>query len=160
MKYLNLLFVAVFFVFSLQSCDDESNSDSGKEKTNVTDSMNIDDSGTKDSDFTNKLIDIPLKLKDETKRYEIDDELIAVDVFNAGIAMNEGADVLKKMFPDAEITQAESTEVFDSFNIKMNGAKYCAIITYEQNNQEEFVIHTIFTAKGFFKEDLAVKIFS
>ncbi len=158
MKYLKLLFVALFFIFSLQSCDDKSNS--GKEKTIVTDSLKIDKKGTNDSDLKNNLIDIPLKTKNEIKRYEIDSELIAADVFNAGIAMNEGSDVLKEMFPNAEITQAESTEVFDSFNIEVDGKKYCAIITYEQNNKEEFVIHTIFIAEGFFKEDILGKIFS
>jgi hypothetical protein len=106
-----------------------------------------------------KLIDIPAKINEETKRTLFSDGIIAIDVFDANITMNEGTNILSKMFPSSEIKNAETSEVFDSFNISKNDKKYCGIITYGQNENEEFVIKTIFIAEGFFSEKIINTIY-
>jgi len=156
MKKLSLILLSVFLIFAFQSCDDK-NSDNNKENNIVAkDSVN----GENKTEIQVTLISIPVKISEESKRSEIDSDLIAIDVFSANFAMNEGTAVLEKMFPESKITPADATEVFDSFNIESKGEKYCGIITYEQNDNEEFVIHTIFIAEGFFNDALLGKIFS
>ncbi len=156
MKNLSLILLSVFLIFAFQSCDDE-NSDNNKEN-NIVSKDSVKHENNAETQIT--LINIPVKISEESKRSEIDSELIAIDVFSANFAMNEGTKVLEKMFPESKITPAEASEVFDSFNIESKGKKYCGIITYEQNENEEFVIHTIFITEGFFNEAVLGKIFS
>jgi len=156
MKKLSLILFLIIFAISFQSCDNK-NSDNNKENNIVAkDSVNGEDK----TETQVILINIPVKISEESKRYKIDNNLIAIDIFNANFAMNKGTAVLEKMFPESKITPADASEVFDSFNIESNGEKYCGIITYEQNDNEEFVIHTIFITKGFFNETVLGKIFS
>jgi len=150
MKQFIIFLTTLFFVFTLFSCDEN--------ETNKTENNQLDKQEKQIVEI--KLIDIPTKTTEETKRYEIDAEVIAIDVFNANIAMNEGQGQLNKMFLHAKISPADATEVFDSFNIEIADKKYCAVITYEQNSNEEFVIHTIFIADNFFSGDILEKIFS
>ena len=106
-----------------------------------------------------KLINIPAKINEETKRTLFSDGIIAIDVFDANITMNEGTNILSKMFPTSEIKNAETSEVFDSFKVSKNDKNYCGIITYGQNENEEFVIKTIFIAEGFFSEKIINTIY-
>ncbi len=155
MKKLSLILFSIIFAISFQSCNDK-NSD--KKEDNIVSKDSVKQKNNTKTQVT--LINIPEKISEESKRYEIDTNLIAIDVFSANFAMNEGTSVLEKMFPESKITPADATEVFDSFNIESKGKKYCGIITYEQNDNEEFVIHTIFIAEGFFNDALLGKIFS
>ena len=159
MKKLIFILSIVFFALLWQSCNE--NKSDKNENPSVSENVktkNIENKAK--SPEEKKLIDIPVKINEETKRLEIDSGLTAIDVFEAGIAMNKGKDILSKMFPNATITPAEATEVFDSFNIKTKGKKYCGIITYKQNDKEEFVIQTVYISQGFFNPEIAEKIFA
>jgi len=151
MKKITIILTALFFSFLLYSCDEN-------ETGNKTENNQSEKQEKQIAEI--KLIDIPTKTTEETKRYKIDSDVIAIDIFSANITMNEGQNLLKKMFPNAKTIPADATEVFDSFNIEIEGKKYCAVITYEQNTNEEFVIHTIFFANDFFSEKILGKIFS
>ncbi len=144
-----LLFVSVSLAFT--SCDETS--DKGTKTNNIE---IVEDTVPE----LVKLIDIPAIIKEETNRNTIDSVLIAVDVFASNSAQNEQVNLLNKLFPEAAITNAEASEVFDSHNIVYKGKEYCAVVVYEQNDQEEFVIHTIFIAEGLFSVDILGKIFS
>ena len=151
LKYFALILLFVSATLTLISCDEETDKDIQTEDTETV----IDNV----SELT-KLIDIPAIIKEETKRYEIDSVLIAIDVFASNSAQNEQVNLLNKLFPNAEITTAAASEVFDSHNIVYNEKEYCTIVVYEQNDKEEFVIHTIFTGEGLFSADILGKIFS
>lgn len=153
-KNLNLFTRLIFIVLvtvSLVSCDEDIKNDDTENKINNESDIELKQKS---------LIDIPLKIVEETDRNEIDPDFIGIDVFESNSAQNEQVNILKKMFPDAAITTSEASEVFDSHNIVYEKKEYCAIVVYEQNDNEEFVIHTIFIAKGLFSGDLLVKIFS
>ena len=145
-----LIFAALFI--NISSCDEEKNDDTVGNEI-ITD--NSDNESVQKS-----LIEIPEKTDEETERYEIDPDFLRINVFDSNSAQNEQVNILKKMFPNAEITTSEASEVFDSHNIVYEEKEYCAIVVYEQNDNEEFVIHTIFIARGLFSGDLLVKIFS
>ena len=151
LKYLALILLFISATLTLISCEEDTNKDSQTEDTEITKII---------ASELVKLIDIPAIIKEETKRYEVDSLLIAIDVFASNSAQNEQVNLLNKLFLKAEITTAASSEMFDSHNIIFEGKEYCAFVVYEQNDNEEFVIHTIFIAEGLFSEDIIAKIFS
>ena len=163
LKYFASILLFVSATLILISCDEKT------EKNNQTnDSETIKDTIiVQDIEIVKdivseqvKLIDIPAIIKEETKRSEIDSVLITIDVFASNSAQNEQVNLLNKLFPGAVITTAEASEVFDSHNIVFNEKEYCAVVLYEQNDQEEFVIHSIFITEGLFSFDITEKIFS
>ncbi|NPA67066.1 MAG: hypothetical protein GXO50_00490 [Chlorobi bacterium] len=151
MKLTTIIYAIIITAFTISSCNTQNNNKNNIETTEKTNT---------EEHLQSKLLNIPLKTEEETKRFEINPDIIAIDVFGANIAMNEGTELLKKMFPEAKITPGTSSEVFDSFNIENNNNRYCGIITYKQNDKEEFVTKTIYISKGFFNEDIAEKILS
>ncbi len=151
LKYLASILLFIAATLTLISCDEDTDKD-----TQTEDTVIVKDTA---SELT-KLIDIPAIIKEETKRYAIDSVLIAIDVFASNSAQNEQVNLLSKLFPKAEITTAVASEVFDSHNIVFEEKEYCAIVVYEQNDNEEFVIHSIFIAEELFSEDIIGKIFS
>jgi len=153
MKQLLIISFAIIML-NFFSCEEEKN-------TNNKEVVKIEHEETKNNETKEvALIDIPNKTNEETKRYILSEGILAVDVFNANIAMNEGQTILAKMFSNAKIAPADATETFDSFNIVANKDEFNAVITYEQNKNEEFVIHTVFISKGLFSFDILDKIFS
>ena len=79
MKRLSLILFSVILISAFQSCNDE-NTDKNNDDITVKDTIDNDDNKTV-SDAV--LINIPVKISEESKRYEIDTDLIAVEVFNA-----------------------------------------------------------------------------
>ena len=156
MKRLNLktclshILIMSLILFAV-SCD-EDNKDDNSDNEIIEDSNKVT--------FEESLINIPTQIEEESDRYEIDKEMIGITVFESDSPQNEQTGMLKNLFPGGDFSNAEASEVFDSYNIEYNGKSYSAVFVYEQNDKEEFVIHTVFIHKRPFSEDILAKIFS
>ncbi len=88
------------------------------------------------------------KVNEEQSRKTLSGEKLELNFFEAGIEMGNQMNLVKKIFPGADVKMSDmSTELVDAYNVKNNNKEYCVLVSTKAKG-ESFVINKVFVMKG------------
>jgi len=100
---------------------------------------------------------IPIKVKEESERFVDETGVLHLNFFGACIPMDDHKKLLKRIFPEQEISSAESDGLFLAYNIRFSENYYNAIIIPESSTKKQVIALIIFSKGKYDKEIIAYK---
>ncbi len=96
---------------------------------------------------------LPVLEQESEERY-FKGRALVINFLPMDIAMGQYEPLLKKLFPRGKISNAESTEVIDAFNITQDNKEYSVAVSYGKGSDSSFVIDKFYIFERKFSIDL------
>jgi len=95
------------------------------------------------------LINVPLKIDEENGRELLNNNILVIKYLNSKISLEYEYPMLQNIFKESVIDDAESTDIYNAYNVKYEKFDYSAVVFYDIID-DEVVIDIIIVSKGKF----------